>query len=121
MSRSQPPRFRSALEQQSIELYHAGIHVIEKQQSIELYHHAGIHVIETAAKVVFAAVLGSIPVPVPGTWCVLYEYQIRGVLLSPTWYIRLHWYQVPGCIRVRSMLDMILLSEIAPLTTNQEA
>ena len=67
------------------------------------YHHAGIHVIETAAKVVFAAVLGSIPVPVPGTWCVLYEYQIRGVLLSPTWYIRLHWYQVPGCIRVRSM------------------
>ena len=35
-----PPRFRSALE----------------QQSIELYHHAGIHVIETAAKVVFAAV-----------------------------------------------------------------
>ena len=59
------PRFRSALEQQSIELYHhAGIHVIEKQQSIELYHHAGIHVIETGAKVVFAAVLGSIPVPV---------------------------------------------------------
>ena len=42
---------------------HAGIHVIEKQQSIELYH-AGIHVIETGAKVVFAAVLGSIPVPV---------------------------------------------------------
>ena len=39
-------------------------HVIEKQQSIELYHHAGIHVIETGAKVVFAAVLGSIPVPV---------------------------------------------------------
>ena len=32
---------------------HAGIHVIEKQQSIELYHHAGIHVIETGAKVVF--------------------------------------------------------------------
>ena len=43
---------------------HAGIHVIEKQQSIELYHHAGIHVIETGAKVVFPAVLGSIPVPV---------------------------------------------------------
>ena len=39
-------------------------HVIEKQQSIELYHHAGIHVIETGAKVVFPAVLGSIPVPV---------------------------------------------------------
>ena len=58
-------------KQQSIELYHhAGIHVIEKQQSIELYH-AGIHVIETAAKVVFAAVLGSIPVPVPGTRYVL--------------------------------------------------
>ena len=53
-------------------------------------YHAGIHVIETAAKVVFAAVLGSIPVPVPGTWCVLYEYQIRGILLSPTWYIRVH-------------------------------
>ena len=92
----------------------------QEQQSIELYHHAGIHVIETAAKVVFAAVLGSIPVPVPGTWCVLYEYQIRGVLLSPTWYIRLHWYQVPGCIRVRSMLDMILLSEIAPMRRNTE-
>ena len=46
---------------------HAGIHVIEKQQSIELYYHAGIHVIETGAKVVFAAVLGSIPVP-----CLLY-------------------------------------------------
>ena len=43
---------------------HAGIHVIEKQQSIELYHHAGIHVIETGAKVVIPAVLGSIPVPV---------------------------------------------------------
>ena len=38
-------------------------HVIEKQQSIELYH-AGIPVIETGAKVVFPAVLGSIPVPV---------------------------------------------------------
>ena len=34
--------------------------------------YAGIHVIETAAKVVaFAAVLCSIPVPVPGTWYVL--------------------------------------------------
>ena len=43
----------------------------QEQQSIELYHHAGIHVIETAAKVGFAAVLGSIPVPVPGTWYVL--------------------------------------------------
>ena len=82
--------FRSALE----------------QQSIQLYHHAGIHVIETAARVVFAAVLGSIPVPVPGTRYLVrfvgtstncrsntYEYQIRGILLSPTWYIRLqHWY-----------------------------
>ena len=53
--------------------------------------------------------------------CNTYEDQIRGILLSPTWYIRLqHWYQVPRCIRVRSMLDMILLSEIAPMRRNTE-
>ena len=82
--------------------HHAGIHVIiEKQQSIELYFVSSCWYSRNRNS--SESSLCCCSRFYTCTWCVLYEYQIRGILVSPTWYIRLHWYQVPGCIRVRSM------------------